>query len=185
MDAVAVVESLHVPERDEAADRRLRLAATLFAVVVLLHNGDHLRRGADAVSDDVFWVGSSAMVIEVGVVALVFVRHRLAALAAVAAGFGLAAGYLLVHFTPGRSWLSDSFPSGDVSAVSWAAGLAEVAAALVLGWAGWRAAFGSSPALAPVDAAPAPTWRDALREPVVVAFAAGNVVIFVAALAGA
>jgi hypothetical protein len=70
-----------------------------------------VRRGADLLSRDVFWAGTLAVVVEVGVVALVFMRHRLAPLAAFAAGVSLAAGYTVVHFTPERSWLSDSLLS--------------------------------------------------------------------------
>jgi hypothetical protein len=120
-----------------ADDRPLLWAAALFTFAVLVHGADHVRRGADSVGRDVFWVGTAALVLEVGVVVLVTQRHRLAPLAAVAAGFALAAGYLLVHFLPARAWLSDSFPSAvDVSPLSWGAASLEVVAALALGVAG-------------------------------------------------
>ena len=54
-------------------------------------------------------------------------------IAAVAAGFPLAAGYVFVHFTPGRGWLSDSFVSESVSVVSRLAASTEVVAALTIG----------------------------------------------------
>jgi hypothetical protein len=186
MTTVTVTRAVDVRSPAEAAERVLRAAAVAFAVVVLLHGADHLRRGADATPGDVFVVGSLAIVVEVGVVALVFARHRLAPIAATAAGLGLAAGYLVVHFTPTRSWLSDSFPGGDVGVVSWAAGSAEVVAALLLGWSGARLAFGA-PALAMASADRSDDddrgWRGALH-PVVVGMAIGNVAIFVAAVAG-
>lgn len=130
------------PERATAApgtqvDRRtdvwLLRAAAFFAVAVVLHNGDHVRRGADAVSSDVFWLGTAGIVLEVAVVLVICQRHRIAPLAAAVAGANLAAGYVLVHFLPERSWFSDSFTSGaDVSALSWTAALVEVAAAVAL-----------------------------------------------------
>src|SRR5438309_1508961 len=96
----------------------LRGAAILFTVAVLLHNSDHLRRGVDALGRDVFWTGSLAIIVELGVVVLIFLRHRLAPLAAMVAGFSLAVGYTFVHFTPSRSWLSDSFVSGTARGIS-------------------------------------------------------------------
>src|SRR5687767_8981893 len=96
----------------------LRAAATFFALAVLIHNSDHLRRGGDSVSADVFWLGSAAIILEVLVVVLVYMRHPAAPLVATAAGFQLALGYLAVHFTPERGLFSDSFVSGDGSALS-------------------------------------------------------------------
>src|SRR4051794_35647037 len=108
------------------------MAAVFFTFAVLFHNFDHLWRGTETLSMDVFVAGSLAMVLEVGVVVLIFMRHRLAPIAAVSAGFPLAAGYLFVHFTPGRGWLSDSFVSERVSIVSWVAASGEALAALAL-----------------------------------------------------
>ena len=169
-----------------SSERKLRYAAIAFAVVVLLHNGDHLRRGADATPRDVFWLGSLGIVIEVGVVALVFMRHRVAPLAAVAAGFVLAAGYVFVHFTPRRSWLSDAFPGGHVGALSWVAASLEVVAALVLGLAGLavvreRGLAASAPR-APRHPGERPL-RKALAHPVVAVMVLGNLAIFVASFA--
>jgi hypothetical protein len=122
---------------DPVGDRRLAAAATLFTVAVVLHNGDHVRRGADTVSRGVFALGTSGVVLEVLVVVLVCARHRLAPLVATAAGALLAAGYVFVHFLPARSWLSDSFTSGaHVSPLSWIAASLEVVAAVVLSVAG-------------------------------------------------
>jgi hypothetical protein len=154
-------------------DRELRLAAILFTVVVLLHNGDHLRRGGDSVGTDVFWLGSAAIVVEVLLVGLVFLRHRLAAPLAAVAGVLLAAGYLTVHFTPGRSWISDSFVDGGASPLSLAAGGLEVLAALVLALAGgrhWR-----RQGLAPSTAG---AGTGSIAHPAVVAMVAGNLIVF-------
>lgn len=118
-------------------DGRLLAVASIFTVAVVLHGLDHLRRGVDAVSLQVFWAGTLAMTIEIAVVVLAAQRHRLAPLAATSIGLSLAAGYVVVHFLPARSWLSDSLTSGaDVSPLSWAAASIEVLAALALAAAG-------------------------------------------------
>ena len=118
---------------DRQLDAWLLRAAAFFAAAVVLHNGDHVRRGADSVSTDVFWLGTAGIVLEVVLVLVICQRHRIAPLAAAVAGTNLAAGYVLVHFLPERSWLSDSFTGGaDVSPLSWIAALVEVAAAVTL-----------------------------------------------------
>jgi len=166
----------------DAGDRILRWSAIFFAAAVLLHNSDHLRRGGDSVSADVFWVGSLSILLEVAVVIVVVQGHRRAPLAALATGFPLALGYVVVHLTPGRSWLSDAFPGNDVSGLSWAAASLEIAAATALGLAGWSAlrrrglaAAASSRSAAGVDPIP---LRSALGHPVAVAMIIGNALIF-------
>jgi hypothetical protein len=167
-------------------DRWLRAAATFFAVAVLVHNSDHLRRGGDSVSADVFWIGTLAIVLEVGVVALVFMRHPSAPLAASVVGFSLAVGYLFVHFTPERGWLSDSFPSGDAAAISWFAGGLETVSAVLLGAAGavvlhqrGGLASAASGGEHEVDRLSLATT---LRHPVVLVMLLGNVVILIGSL---
>jgi hypothetical protein len=164
-----------------ATERLLVAAASFFAFTVLLHNADPVRRGADAVSTDVFWIGSAAIVLEVGVVFLAVQRHRLAGLAAAVVGLSLAAGYVVVHFLPARGWLSDSFPSGvDVSPLSWGAASLEVAGALVLGAAG-LAALRRQPV--PAAAVGLRGVRDTLAHPVVAVMVLGNIVVLVASIA--
>lgn len=154
-------------------------AATLFTLAVLVHNADHARRGADSVSKDVFWIGTAAIALEVAVVVLVTQRHRLAPLAAAAAGWSLAAGYVFVHFLPERSWLSDSFTSAsEVSPLSWGAATFEVIAAVLLGGAGLlalRARGGLASAARPDPHQT--SLQDALRHPAAVAMIVGNAVI--------
>ena len=164
---------------DERADRWLRWAATFFVLAVLFHNSDHLRRGSDTLSTDVFVAGNLAMIVEVRVVVLVFMRHRWAAVASVAAGFPLAAGYVFVHFTPGRGWLSDSFVSESVSIVSRLAASTEVIAALAIGLAGLYAVRRCG--LAAAASGPPSEIRlvEVVRQPLVAAMIIGNVLIFV------
>ena len=160
-------------------DRLLLAAATLFAVAVLVHNSDHVRRGIDSVSRQVFWVGTAGIVIEVGVVVLACQRHRLAPLAAVAAGWSLAPAYLLVHFLPAHWWLGDSFTvASHVSPMSWFAASLEVLAAALLGLAGWvvlQQRGGLASAARPHEPQRSP-WAGFLH-PVAAAMLLGNLVI--------
>jgi hypothetical protein len=177
-----VTATASAPEVVAPADRGDRLlvaAATFFAVAVLVHNSDHVRRGLDSVSRQVFWVGSAGILVEVGVVVLAAQRHRAAPLAAVAAGWSLAPAYLLVHFLPVRWWLGDSFTVGDhVAALSWFAASFEVVAAALLGLAGWvvlQQRGGLASAARPHDAQR--SVGAGLLHPVAAAMVAGNVVI--------
>jgi hypothetical protein len=160
----------------DADDRGLRVAALLFTLAVLLHNGDHARRGGDSVGTDLFAAGSGAILLEVAVVVLVLQRHRLAPLVATVAGFSLAAGYVVAHVLPPRGWLSDSLFSGGASPLSQAAAVLEIAAALGLGTAGAVALRrGERPRTRPL--------ADTIREPAVLAMALGNALIFAVSVA--
>jgi hypothetical protein len=182
--AIDTVERAKV-RTDTRTDVWLLAAAAFFTVGVLIHNSDHVRRGADAVSKDVFWAGTSSIAIEVGLVVLATQRHRLAALAATAGGLSLAAGYVLVHFLPERGWLSDSFISAtDVSPLSWTAASLEVAAAVTLGVVGLivtRQRGGlASATRASSDQR---SLRDALLHPVALAMILGNAAVLVISFA--
>jgi hypothetical protein len=172
----------HATNRTDATTR-LDWAAVLFTVAVLLHNGDHLRRGSGSVETDVVWAGSLAILLEVGVVAAVFMRHHAAPLLAAASGAGLAVGYVVVHLLPGRGWLSDPLFDGGAS-WSQSAALLEIVAAVALAWAGWSAlqARGglASATTGPLTERP---MTDGLLHPVVLAMAIGNAIIFVLTLA--
>jgi hypothetical protein len=150
---------------------------------VLFHNGDHVRRGADAVGGDVFWAGSLSILLEVAVVALVFLGHRLAPLAAATAGFSLAAGYVLVHLLPARSWLSDPLFDGGAEVVSQLAASLEIIAALALGAAGLLLLTRRGGLVSAGSPGPGPRLVTALAHPAVVAMTVGNAVIFVLSLA--
>ncbi len=117
-------------------ERMLRYAAVLFAAGLLVHTGDHLRRGLDVVTTEVFWAGNVSTVLAVAVIALVFLGNRWAPLLAVAAGFSQALGVAAVHLLPGWGAFSDSLSAGGVDALSWAAVLIEIGGALALGVAG-------------------------------------------------
>jgi hypothetical protein len=117
-------------------DRALRYAAALFAVGVVVHNADHVRRGTDSLTPQLTVAGWGGLAISVVAIALVFFRHRLAPVVAVAAGFPLALGFVAAHWLPTWSVFSDSFVEGGVRPVTQAASLLEIVAALALGAAG-------------------------------------------------
>src|SRR3954453_9924600 len=169
----------------DADQRHLEWAAWFFTVAVLVHNADHVRRNAAALSHDVFAAGTAAMVVEVAVVVAVFLRHRLAPLLAAAAGAALAAGYVVVHFTPARGWLSDSLLSRSHLMSIGAAGL-ETMAAIVLGTIGadilWRTRATNGTQRPTAAPSVAPDWRRAVTHPAVMAMAAGNAVMLAISL---
>lgn len=170
---------------EQRTDAWLAAAATGFAIAVLVHNSDHLRRGADSVNLDVFWIGTSAIALEITLVVLGIMRHRLAALAATAGGFALAAGYVVTHFLPEHGLLSDSFVSAnDVSPLSWFAASLEVAAAIALGVTGLLALRSRGGLAAAMhERSEQRSVHDAFVHPVVLAMIAGNAVILAISLA--
>lgn len=125
---------------DETSGRRsarlLRYAALVYAAGFLLHNGDHVRRGFDVLTPEVFAAGTVTGVVAMAAITLALVGHRVAPLVAVVHGFSQALGVAAVHLLPHWSAFSDSLPDGHVDALSWAAVLAEIAGALALGAAG-------------------------------------------------
>lgn len=164
------------PATASPSDRRpLTTAAAVFTVAVLLHNADHLRRGVEHVSAGVFWLGTAALVAEIGVVTVIAARHRLAPLAAALVGAALAVGYLTVHFLPDLGWFSDSFTSAHhVSPMSWAAATMEVLAATVL------AATGALRVARTVDdIGPARGLRDTATHPLTLCMGIGNALVLV------
>ncbi|MFE3541932.1 hypothetical protein ACFXK0_03040 [Nocardia sp. NPDC059177] len=130
-----------MPETTTPSDTALRITTAVFAVALLVHGGDHLRRGLDVCSALVNALGTLQMLFAVLTIALVFRRHSAAPLAATLVGFGSAIGFTLVHVLP--DWfgpLSDSFvnapPQARVTGFSWFAALFEIAADLAIGIAG-------------------------------------------------
>ena len=115
--------------------RRLVLAGYLFAVGSAVHVVDHLRRGQDSVTEQLYWAGNLALVVQVAVITLILTRHRLAPLAAAAAGFPLALGFFAAHWLPEWSALSD--PVWEIGGwFSYLASTLEIVGALAIGLAG-------------------------------------------------
>jgi hypothetical protein len=124
----------------DSAERRERLlvaAGVLFAVGSAVHLVDHLRRGQGSVTDELFWAGNLALIVQVATITLILTRHRLAPLAAASAGFPLALGFGSAHWLPHWSELSD--PVWQIDSFGWFSYLAstlEIVGALAVGVAG-------------------------------------------------
>jgi hypothetical protein len=122
---------------DDPRHRRLTAAAWLFTAGTTIHLFDHLRRGQGSITDALYWAGNLSTVLQVVLITLVFTRHRLAPLAAMAIGFPLALGFASAHWLPEWSPLSD--PLWEVASWSWfsfVASTTEVLGALLVGLAG-------------------------------------------------
>ena len=121
-------------------ERRLRVISIIFLVALLVHAGDHFRRGTEVVTRHVFWAGNFQLAAAVLAVVLVLTRHRLAPLAAVLVGFLSAIGFTGSHILPHWGVFSDAFTGArvgaNVTAFSWFAALFEIAADLAFGLAG-------------------------------------------------
>jgi hypothetical protein len=119
----------------------------LYAVGLAAHTADHVRRGVDILTPQVFWGGNVIALVGLVTIVLVFMGHRLAPMAAVVAGWTIAIGVSAAHLLPHWSAFSDAFPGGSVGPLSWAAVLTEIVGALGLGAAGayaWRSQQPSS-----------------------------------------
>ncbi|HVF33480.1 MAG TPA: hypothetical protein VM933_10645 [Acidimicrobiales bacterium] len=172
------------PSPNAVATDRVFPAGVFFAVAVVLHNADHVRRGADVVASDVFWLGSAAIVLEVALVALICQRHPVAPLSAALAGLTLAAGYVLVHFLPERPWLSDPLLSTrGVDPWSVLVASIEIVAALVLGLAGLVALHRLGGPGSTVGAPQPPTRQRTVLHPVALGFALIQVATLAASFA--
>jgi hypothetical protein len=121
----------------DALQDRLRTAGIVFAAGSLIHLFDHLRRGQGSVTEGLYWAGNLALILQVVIVTLILVRHRLAPLLAAVGGFALGIGFLAAHWVPEWSDLSD--PVWEIrswSALSYVASALEIVGALAVGVCG-------------------------------------------------
>jgi hypothetical protein len=118
------------------AGRALKYAALAYAVGLLLHAADHLRRGLDILTPQVFWAGGVTGAVAVAAIWMALAGHRLAPAIAFAHGITQGLGVAAVHLLPSWGAFSDSLPDGGADLVSWAAVLVEVVAALSVSAAG-------------------------------------------------
>jgi hypothetical protein len=118
------------------SEHRLVAAGYLFMVGSAIHLIDHLRRGQGSVTEQLYWAGNMALVVQVVVVTLILTRHRFAPFAAAAAGFPLGVAFTAAHWLPHWSALSDSFIDNGASAFSYFASVMEIAGAFAVGIAG-------------------------------------------------
>ena len=117
-------------------ERALRYAAAVYGIGLAVHTADHVRRGLGAVTGEVFWAGNVSTVLGVMAIVLIFMRHRLAPLAAAWTCLPIAIGVASVHLLPHWGVLSDPFPGGQangVTALSWFAVLTEITGAAAAG----------------------------------------------------
>jgi hypothetical protein len=113
---------------------KLQSAAVVYLIGLALHTADHFRRGLDASTDHVFWLGNVSTVLGLAAVTMILTRHRYAPEAAIAFGFPIAFGVAAVHWLPG--WFgpfSDSFVDQSMSWMSWAVVAIEIAGAMAVG----------------------------------------------------
>ena len=82
----------------------------VFAVALIVHGADHLRRGIDVLATAVFWAGTVQLIGAVVTLVLVFTRNRWAPVAAVIIGFSSTFGFTVVHLLPDWGVFSDAFP---------------------------------------------------------------------------
>jgi hypothetical protein len=118
-------------------DRRLWVAGIVFAAGSAVHLVDHLRRGQTSVTEELYWAGNLALVLQVVTITLVLTRHRFGPLAAAAVGFPLAIGFFAAHWLPEWSALSD--PAWEIDSLTWFSYFAstlEILGALGIGIAG-------------------------------------------------
>jgi hypothetical protein len=102
--------------------RALRYAGGLYAVGLVLHTADHVRRGLDVLTPEVSVAGYLSIGGGLLVLALILYGHRLAPIAAVAYGLPAAIGTAASHLLPHWSSFSDAFPGAHgtgVTGVSW------------------------------------------------------------------
>jgi hypothetical protein len=114
--------------------RRLVVAGWCFAAGTAVHVIDHLRRGQGSVTEELYWLGNVALVVQVATITLVLTGHRFAPFAGAGAGIVLAVGFGAAHWLPEWSVLSDPvWQIGDARWFSYLASSAEIGGALAVG----------------------------------------------------
>src|SRR5437764_7029372 len=112
----------------------LTMASFVFVLAIVLHGADHIRQGTGSLTREVFWGGAVIAVLGFGTLAMTALRHPRAPLYVAVVGLYTAIGVTASHVLPHWSAFSDSYTNQvHADAISWAAVLFEIAAALVLG----------------------------------------------------
>jgi hypothetical protein len=126
-----------VDTSSDTLDIRLRRAGLVFAIGSAIHVADHLRRGQGSISETLYALGNTALVLQVVTITLIATRHRLAPMVAAVAGPSLAIGFFAAHWLPHWSAVSD--PVWEVTSIRWLsviASIVEIVGALMVGAAG-------------------------------------------------
>jgi hypothetical protein len=111
----------------------------LYAIGLVLHTADHLRRGTSVVTTEVLWAGNISTAAGLATIALVLMHHHKAALAAAVLGLPTALAVAAVHLFPTWSVLSDAFvgtTGTGVTPFSWFVVVLEITGAATMGVAG-------------------------------------------------
>src|SRR2546423_4128828 len=119
--------------------RTLRYAGGLYALGLVLHTADHVRRGLDVLTPEVSAAGYLSIGGGLLVLTLIVYGHRLAPIAALAYGLPAAIGTAASHLLPHWSSFSDAFPGAHgtgVTGASWAVVLLEIAGHVALAGGG-------------------------------------------------
>jgi hypothetical protein len=87
-------------EQTKNIERVFDWAAAFFAIALLLHGADHLRRGMNVIRPAVMVGGTMQLILAAVTIALVVTRNRWAPHAAVAIGFVSAVGFTAAHLLP-------------------------------------------------------------------------------------
>ena len=121
----------------------LRVTAVAYAVAIVAHLADHVRRGLDASPDVVIALGTLATLLQAVAIVAALAGWASAPVLAVAIGVGDAVGGFTAHLLPRWSGLSDPFPGPDpapgVTAFSWVTAVAVIVTGLAFAYAGWQA----------------------------------------------
>jgi hypothetical protein len=115
-------------------DHRLRIAGPVFAFGSAIHIADHLRRGQASISDTLYALGNTAVVVQVVTITLIATRHRFASTVAAVAGPVLAIGFLAAHWLPHWSAVSD--PVWEVMSYRWFSVVASISEIIGAAWVG-------------------------------------------------
>ena len=127
--------------RETRGWRAMRYAAALYGIGTIVHSADHFRRGTDVVTKHVLYAGSVLTVLAFATIGLIFMRHRLAPIAAAVVGLYHGVGIAAAHLVPHWSAFSDAFTGSvnrgpDITGLTWVAVFMEIAGALATGIAG-------------------------------------------------
>ena len=108
-------------------------AGWFFAMGSTVHIFDHLRRGQGSVTEELYWLGNVALVLQAVLVTLILTRHARAPFFAAPAGIVLAVGFFGAHWLPEWSALSDPvWQVGSLRWFSYAASSLEILGALAV-----------------------------------------------------
>lgn len=136
-----------------ASTRPLRffhVAATFYLIAWATHAGDHIRRGLFDIPIAVQALGNLQVLLTLGFIWLLWKRHPLGPVAAIAIGVPATVGIAAAHLLPDVGPVSDSLWADGIDAFTWFAVILEIVGTVVLtagGWLAWREVDYAPPSL--------------------------------------